>query len=58
MQDQFFFCYSSDLHKFIQRHNVKYVCAALHENTHRKFWLYMKNEQLSKVLIQYKQLNK
>lgn len=54
MQDQFFFCYSSDLHKYIQKHNIKYVCAALTENKHRKFWLYMRTEQLREVLNQYK----
>jgi hypothetical protein len=54
MQDQFFFCYSFDLHKYIQRHNIKYVCAALHENTHNKFWLYMRTDELKKVLNLYK----
>ena len=54
----FFFCYSKELHNHIQRHNINYVCAALHESTHKKFWLYMRSERLNKVLMQYKQLHR
>jgi hypothetical protein len=58
MNKDFFFCYSKELHNHIQRHNINYVCAAYHETTYRKFWLYIRTEQLANALKQYKQLNK
>lgn len=58
MNKEFFFCYSSELHSYIQRNNIKYVCAARHEDTYKKFWLYIKTDQLSKILKQYSLLNK
>lgn len=58
MNKDFFFCYSKQLHNYIERHQINYICAAYHESTYRKFWLYMRSERLNKALAEYKQLNK
>ena len=58
MNKEFFFCYSRDLHTYIQGHRINYVCAARHETTYKKFWLYMRSERLNKALAEYTQLNK
>jgi hypothetical protein len=58
MNKDFFFCYSKELHNHIQRQGVNYVCAARHETTYKKFWLYIRSERLNKALAEYTQLNK
>jgi hypothetical protein len=51
---KYFFCYSKQLHKYIQSHyNISYICTALHETTNKKFWLYERNEQLNNALQDY-----
>jgi hypothetical protein len=57
MNKEYFFCYSRVLHKFIQnKHRVNYICAAYHESTHKKFWLYERSETLKTALDEYKQI--
>jgi hypothetical protein len=58
-KSKYYFCYSPTLHKFL--HNKKklpYICAALHENSKRKFWLYERNEQLDSALKEYESIFK
>jgi hypothetical protein len=56
MNKDFFFCYSKELHNYIQtRHKINYICAAYHESTYKKFWLYQRSDNLKKALDTYKQ---
>jgi hypothetical protein len=58
MNNEFFFCYSKELHNFIQnKHRINFVCAAYHESTQKKFWLYQRSERLKMALDEYKQFN-
>ncbi|WEG18534.1 hypothetical protein PQ478_08630 [Alkalihalophilus pseudofirmus] len=55
-KNKFYFCYSPVQHKYL--HNKKglaYICSALHETTHNKFWLYENNDTLSKALEDYRE---
>lgn len=50
-----FFCYDSGLHKYLHKVNKqKYLCAALHETTGKKFWLYERNETVNNLIGDYK----
>jgi hypothetical protein len=49
-----FFCYDPSLHKFLHnKNNVSYLCAALHEKTQRKFWLYERTDIVNELVKQY-----
>ncbi len=51
---QTFFCYDSNLHKYLHRINhQKYLCAALHETTGKKFWLYERSTTINKLIEDY-----
>ena len=53
----YFFCYSKTLHRFLhERYNIQYICAAYHETTHKKFWLYERTELLKQAQEEYKNL--
>ena len=52
-----FYCYSPYLHNYIsKKYKLEYLCAAIHESTGRKFWLYHKSDELQKALKEYKLL--
>ena len=41
---QFFFCYSSRLHKALQSNGFRYICVGI---SGAKFWLYVGDEALN-----------
>lgn len=56
---KYFFCYDQMLHKFLHRkHNQNYICAAIHETTNKKFWLYERNETVNNLISQYNEFMK
>jgi hypothetical protein len=56
---KYFFCYDSSLHKYLNRVNKQqYVCAAIHETTSRKFWLYERTNTIDQLITQYKEFMK
>ena len=46
-------CYSLNLRKFLYQHGIKYKMAALNPNNQKLFWIYIKNEQLDKLLTKW-----
>lgn len=50
---EFFYCYSTNLHDFLRRQGQRYICAGLHETTHRKFYLYYRTDELNGLLTEY-----
>jgi len=57
MERQYYFCYDPLLHQFLHsKHNVKYICAAIHERTNRKFWLYERDEKVNELIKKFHQL--
>lgn len=58
-KSKYFFCYSSNVHKFLNKvKNIDYVCAAKHETTDKKFWLYEQSDFLTMALNEYKRFFK
>lgn len=56
-EKDYFYCYSTNLFKFLKAdRGISYICCGLHEKTMRKFWQFKRNEELSKALIEYKQV--
>lgn len=40
-------CYSIPLRDFLTSHGVRYELVGLHPKTHKMFWVYIKNKELS-----------
>ncbi|PKR82880.1 hypothetical protein CWO92_22075 [Heyndrickxia camelliae] len=50
----YFFCYDSSLHKYLHKiHKQSYICAALHQTTHKTFWLYERTPEINKLIEEY-----
>lgn len=52
-QNLYFYCYSTNLHTFLRSKGHRYICAGLHETTHRKFYLYNRTDDLNAHLTEY-----
>jgi hypothetical protein len=57
-KDNFFFCYSSKLSKYLASKGFTYLIMARDMNKDNLFSLYEKTDQLKQELDRYKQLNK
>lgn len=56
---RYFYCYDSNLHKYLHKINKqRYITAALHEVTLKKFWLYERTPQVNKLINQYEKFMK
>lgn len=48
-----FCCYSSDLKKYLHANGLKYELCALNPNNHQMFWVYMRCEELDRLLNEW-----
>lgn len=46
-------CYSLNLRNFLYDNGLRYKLAALNPNTQKLFWVYIKNEDLDKLLTKW-----
>lgn len=46
-------CYSLNLRKFLYNNGVKYKLAALNPNSESLFWVYIKNDELDRLLSEW-----
>lgn len=51
--NDYFYCYSPNLYRFLRDHDVKYICTGLNEGTMRQFWQYQRNAELNTLLTEY-----
>ena len=50
---ELYFCYSVVLRDYLYKHGVKYRICAIHPNSQKMFWLYIKTDKLDKLLSEY-----
>ena len=56
MEDiKLFPCYSWNLVKFLSNKGFQYKLIGLHPETHKTFWVFIRTEQLNKVLDLWKE---
>lgn len=55
--NEFFYCYSPNLHKHLRDKGIRYTCTGLNENTMRKFWQYKRDFKLNDILRKYTATN-
>ncbi|WP_369903110.1 hypothetical protein [Bacillus manliponensis] len=54
-EKEYFFCYSTNLHKFLRyEKGIKYICTARHMTSNKQFWLYERTEELKIALVEYR----
>jgi len=51
---EFYYCYSPVLFKFLMARGHKYLCCGLAENTLKKFWQYQRTESLCNSLDEFR----
>jgi len=51
---QLFPCYSLNLRDFLINKGLRYKISALNPNNHKMFWLFVDNEKLNNLLIEWK----
>lgn len=51
--NEFFYCYSTNLHDFLRKNGHRFICTGLNEHTMRKFWQYRRTADLTRLLAEY-----
>ena len=46
-------CYSIKLRDYLYQHGLRYKLAALNPNSQKLFWVYIKTEELDKLLTEW-----
>lgn len=52
-----FVCYSVPLMKFLTQNGFKYEVVGLNPDSKKTFWVFIKNNELSKYLVRWKKNN-
>lgn len=50
MNVELYCCYSLNLRKYLQDNGVNYRLCALNPNSHKMFWVFVKDKKLNKLL--------
>lgn len=54
---KYFYCYSWPLKEFLRLHSEISIVSGLHPNTNKKYWVFERNDNLNKLLDEWR-LNK
>lgn len=54
-QSKLFPCYSIPLRDFLTSKGIRYELVGLHPETHKMFWVYIKNKELDKYTSEWSQ---
>lgn len=46
-------CYSINLRNFLYKNGLRYKLAALNPNSHKLFWVYVKDQKLDELLSKW-----
>ena len=52
-QSKLFPCYSIPLRDFLTSHGIRYELVGLHPETHKMFWVYIKDEKLKTLTSEW-----
>ena len=58
MEDKLFYCYSKRLKGFIESNGISYQSKGIHSESKRPFYLYLKTEELNKILDRWDEYKK
>lgn len=53
MNVELYCCYSLNQRNFLMENGVKYRIAAIHPNSKKLFWVYIKDKKLDKLLTEW-----
>jgi hypothetical protein len=51
--NEFFYCYSTNLHDLLRSKGLRYICVGLNENTMRRFYQYRRTKEFEDILAEY-----
>lgn len=53
MSKPLYVCYSLPLKKFLQEHGMRYEVGGRHMDTNKPFWVFIRTEELNKLLSEW-----
>ncbi len=53
MKNDYLYCYSPSMFHFLRSRGHRYICVGLNEKTGGKFWLFAKDDEVSRSLDMY-----
>lgn len=51
--NEFFYCYSTNLFHFLKANGQRFICTGLHATTKRQFWQFRKTNEVQSLLDEY-----
>lgn len=51
--NEFFYCHSPNLHRYLRDRGQRYICAGLNVRTKLTFWQYRRSDELSALLDEW-----
>jgi len=51
--NQYYFCYSINLHREIKSNNIYYITKGTNPSSKRDFWVYEKSDKLKQILTNW-----
>ena len=53
LETELYCCYSLNLRNYLYQHGIRYKLAALNPNSKQMFWVYVKTNDLDKLLTEW-----
>lgn len=54
MNDRIFYCYSLNFKNFLVLNGEKYIAKEVHKKTGKTFWVFSENENLNRLLAEWR----
>ena len=54
MEHKYFYCYSKPLKDFILENGEKYVLKAIHDKTHKQYWVFESSKKIDELLAEWR----
>ena len=54
MENKYFYCYSKPLKDYFLDNGLKYILKAIHDKTHKKYWVFESCEKIDNLLYEWR----
>lgn len=58
MNSQYYYCYSHPQKDFLITNGLRYVIKGIHPDTNKRYWVFEKNDNLEKFLLEWQSRRK
>lgn len=54
MENKYFYCYSKPLKDYFLKNGLRYVLKAMHDKTHKQYWVFESREKIDNLLKEWR----